>query len=672
LLISLAALLAPCFGAKTSVSPVQKVIQLLDDFKTKVEAEGKASTDDFGQYAKWCDDEADAKTHAIEETNVEVGNLKAAISEAEGTITTLTTHIEELTGAISATEAELSKATSGREEGKGTFETAEEELSDTVSTLGHDYTLIKKEMAGAASFAQVAASNSKVSQIVDRLKKIVEANWVTTHDKKAVSAFLQQKADAEDAAEDLQAPAAYQSSSGGILDTISDMEEKAEDSLGSERKQEMKDQQAFELLKLALSNELKGLREELAKATSKKQFTVGELASSQKALAAAEKGLAEDTAYLKDLKHECQEKASTFEEEYKDRQAELAVLDKAKGILAAKFSFLQTSVRVRVSSHMHSLERENDERKEEALKLIHKLGKSLGSTVLVSLSYRALADPFAKVKGMIEDMISKLLQEAAEEASHKAFCDKEMGESKASMKSKSRKLDTVNARIEKSEATIQTLMGETASLNEEISETDKAMADATAIRTSEKASFEATAKDLSESQEACAAAIEVLRGYYESGSFFLQMRSKTRAKARAALDMEESTGDGSAIIGLLEVAESDFSKLLAEAKAGEETAQEEFARMATDAKVLKATKSAEVKGKNTQVASIKATLMEYSSDKDGLSKELDAVMEYLDKLKPQCETKVPSYEERAARREKEITGLKEGLEILSGDGVPVL
>ena len=48
-------------------------------------------------------------------------------------------------------------------------------------------------------------------------------------------------------------------------------------------------------------------------------------------------------------------------------------------------------------------------------------------------------------------------------------------------------------------------------------------------------------------------------------------------------------------------------------------------------------------------------------------KELDAVLAYLDKLKPQCEVKVPSYEERKAAREQEIEGLKNALDILADD-----
>merc|ERR1719265_2259989 len=145
---------------------------------------------------------------------------------------------------------------------------------------------------------------------------------------------------------------------------------------------------------------------------------------------------------------------------------------------------------------------------------------------------------------------------------------------------------------------------------------------------------------------------------------------KTQAKSKMRASEEESTGDGSAIIGLLEVAESDFSKLLAEAKAAEDAAQQEFQKMSTDSKVLKATKAAEVKGKNTQIASLKSSLMDFSSDKDGLSQEIDALLAYEEKLRPQCTVQVPSYEERKQRREKEIDGLKEALSVLEGDSIP--
>jgi len=646
------------------VSPVQKVIQLIADMETKVTAEGNAAEADFAEYAKWCDGEADEKTRAIKAANEEISDLKATIADSTATITGLETKIGELAATISSTEAEAAKAKNNRESGQKAFGGAEEELVDTVSTLGHDAELIKKKMGGASLAQLPSGARAQMERMMKGLQSVVDANWVTTQEKKTVSAFLQQKSQDQD--EDEQTPAAYESSSGGILDAIAGMEEKAEESLSSERKEEMKDQNAYALLKMALENELKNAKDELAKATSKKQFTTEELARAEKTLTAAQSSLAEDSKYLADLKRECQAKATEFEEEYKDRVGELTALGKAKAIMTEKFAFVQTGMTVRVRSHNWLAQGSKDDRKEKALKMIATMGKRLRSTALVSLSYRALADPFAKVKNMIEEMVEKLLAEAAEEAGQKAFCDKELGESKASKAEKEGKLDTVNARIEKSESAVEKLGEEIKTISNELAEMNAANAEATKIRTEEKATFEKTAKDYSESQEACAAAIEVLRSYYESGSF-VQVRATTTLKSR--MKARESSGDAGGIIGMLEVAESDFSKLLSEAKAAEDAAAGEYDAMINDSKVLGATKNAELKGKKTEMASIKANLENYSDDKDGLNSELSAVVEYLEKVKPQCEYQVPSYEERKQRREKEIEGLKEALSVLSGDGI---
>merc|ERR1719197_2295025 len=194
-------------------------------------------------------------------------------------------------------------------------------------------------------------------------------------------------------------------------------------------------------------------------------------------------------------------------------------------------------------------------------------------------------------------------------------------------------------------------------LSKEVAESDAALAEATTIRQKEKSTFLAVEKDLSESEEACNAAMEVLREYYEGASLI-----QTGNKAKASADAQ---GDGSGILGVLEVAASDFATGLAEARTVEQASQAEYDKLVQESKMLKATKTMEIKGKQSEVASLKTSMTDLSSDKEGLTGELDAVLAYLDKLKPQCETKVPSYAERKAAREQEIEGLKNALDILA-------
>merc|ERR1719450_1188015 len=94
-----------------------------------------------------------------------------------------------------------------------------------------------------------------------------------------------------------------------------------------------------------------------------------------------------------------------------------------------------------------------------------------------------------------------------------------------------------------------------------------------------------------------------------------------------------------------------------------------FNKNSADTRVLKATKLAELKAKESEIKGLQATLDNQAQDKEGVTSELQAVNEYLDRLKPQCETKAPSYEEQKARREQEIEGLKNALAILDGNAL---
>merc|ERR1719336_2502307 len=126
----------------------------------------------------------------------------------------------------------------------------------------------------------------------------------------------------------------------------------------------------------------------------------------------------------------------------------------------------------------------------------------------------------------------------------------------------------------------------------------------------------------------------------------------------------KSTGAGTGIIGILEVCESDFAKNLAKEEAQEEDAQAEYDEITQENKVTKTMKEQDLKYKTKEVKALKKAIADLSSDKDTIGNELAAVDEYYTKLKDRCIAKPETYEERKARWEAEINGLKEALSIL--------
>merc|ERR1719487_1558513 len=108
-----------------AVSPVQKVVELLDECKAKVQKDLDLEAKAMEEYTTFCDDELKDKGYAIETAGRSIADLSATIEDASAQIVELTDEISTLGTTIAAKEKELYEATDVRKGQNKDFVAAE-------------------------------------------------------------------------------------------------------------------------------------------------------------------------------------------------------------------------------------------------------------------------------------------------------------------------------------------------------------------------------------------------------------------------------------------------------------------------------------------------------------------------------------------------------------------
>merc|ERR1719414_2166677 len=459
----------------------------------------------------------------------------------------------------------------------------------------------------------------------------------------------------EDQAPGAPAAAVYESQSGGIVDTLQDLREKAESQLSDTRKKETTARNNFEMLKQSLESEGKIAKEDMEEAKKGIAESSEKKATAEGDLKVTSKELAADVEAKGSLHQDCLSKASAFEAETKSRGEELKALATAKEIIekATGGAFGQLSL---VQVGRSTLASGKDLHRYEAVRIIRDLARKHHSAALVQLASQMTAamssgDAFEKVKGLISDMIAKLEKAAGADATKKAYCDKELAESREKKSDKSDEISKLSTKIERMVAKSSQLKEQVAALQSELSNLAKSQAQMDKMRKEEHALYEESKAVLDKGLTGVKGALKILSDYYAQDG-----------KAHGA-----SEGAAGGIISLLEVVEADFSKNLAQITADEEAAAAEYKQTTKANEIEKTAKDQDVKYKIKESKGLDKASAELSSDRTGVQAELDAVSEYLSKIEAECIAKAETYEARKARRESEIAGLKEALQILESE-----
>jgi len=308
----------------------------------------------------------------------------------------------------------------------------------------------------------------------------------------------------------------------------------------------------------------------------------------------------------------------------------------------------------------------------EVVNLLRELARRDQSSAMAQLASRVSSavrfgtrsgnDPFGKVKSMIKDMVERLEKEGAEEATHKAWCDEQTGETKQKTLELNHDIETLSAKMDKAKSRSIKLKDEVAGLQSALADIAKSQMELDGVRRSENSAFKETKTDLEQGLKGVRMALKVLKEYYSASAALVQQPALEAGHSKAS-------GAGDSIIGMLEVVESDFGKSLATAEAEEDANAVDYEKVSMGNRLNTAQWSKDTEYKTKEFNSLDKSVSELTSDRDSAQTELDAVLEYTKTIRGSCELKPETFGNRKARRQDEVAGLKEALKILEGESV---
>jgi len=665
-----AVLLLACLAVAESVTPVQKAVQMLEGMLKKAKADKHEENVQFAGFSEFCKNVQASKAKNIEEEKAQMDLLNADIEKANSEVERLGKEVAGHENDITGWDTDKKDATKVRDAERGTYLETHRDYQESIEALSQAMIMLKNadKDTAAVSFLQKVSAFSKTPE----------------EDRQTIQEFLQQRQDPD---QNLGYQAtAYSFQSGGIITMLEKLQAQFKDELNKLEKSEVARKQTYTMLMQDIADQTKdaenAIQEKTMTQSKNKQSSIEKSGDLEEVTGVRQA----DEKYLGDLTTLCDSKTKEFDARSKLRDEEIEALDKAVEILSGD------AVSGSAEKHLPGLLQKSssfaqlraatvDPNQRRLIDFLRSESVRLNSHTLSTLAMEAAADPFAKVKQLIGELIERLMTEATNEASHKGWCDKELGTNKHTRETKSAEVDTLTATIEGLESDISSLKKDIKKKSAEVAKIEADVAEFTEKRKEETAENAAAVKDAQEGQKAIANAVKVLKEFYAkaakaTAASLVQQGAQPEVPEIFEGEFQGQQAAKGGVVGMLEVIGSDFARLEADTSSAEAAAQNEYDGFMSDSAQTKASLEVDLKHANTNKLAKEGELTNAKDNLKTAQDMLDSALKAYDKLKGPCangglgEGQTPA--ERKARREDEIESLKNALEILSADNLPTL
>jgi hypothetical protein len=692
----------------TDVTPMQKVVGLLQDLSAKLEAEGKEEAAQYDKYACFCKDQKSEKEYAMAKSNdkieylgSEIEELSAAKTDLEGKITDLHKDIQD-----HEVHLELLKAKRDADHKAYLVEVTDvREAIDSSEAALDALTNSKKEMRGA---------RVDLVQVTSGLVKAVKNHPLLQRTPGAVALLskLDQRA----------APNGFEYQGNEIITLIQDVKAKFKSVKKEVDVDEGNSNAMYERVKLSVLTAKKLAEKQVAEAESIVEAKTDELHEAKGSKGEEELEREADTNFLTQLEGECKSAGAVFDDRSSVRAAELTSITEATGILQKEaaprydqqkkvgmmppFGGVQISkvgrtgktlsegpvtlVQINNVQYRASSKSKGEGAIQRVRSFLTDAADRYDSSALSAIAVRVAvshtsADHFVKVRELIQNLLSKLESDASAESTQKITCD-------GGIKAATGQRDELNAKIEASAGKIEVLQTKISQVNEEtqdkhaqIAELQKALLERTELFETEKAQLAKDEEEFLAGADAVEWAQRVLHKFYggdEPESMQSMLQTAKYVPDGAGRD-GQTTGDlapegsetftdsykgahseSKGIMGILDVIHADFDRSKKQAKVDRDDLIDDFKEFNRTTRGEMTMKNEKVTANELVLTELDGDLLEEKNTLDSCNGLLAKVSSKLDGWHELCVKGEETYSERTGKRDEEIEALKQAGELL--------
>lgn len=669
-------------------SPVEQVVQLLTDLKSKLEMDEKVEQQIYDKFACWCEKTTARKAEAIEDAQSDLRKLGQKMLTLKGTIGTLAAEIEELNAAIKANKEAQAEATALREKENAAWKAETDETKEALTALEQAIVVLKEATGGSALLQESTQARAAVKRVIDMLPTSVA---LKPQQEALLSEFTASKESGK-----------YSPQSATIQGMLRDMYENFARDVQEATNTEATKNRNYEEFIEEKTEELAALEVDKADKEEKKAKAEEDLADTTQEYDDTEAQMKIDIEFFDETKKSCKEKHDEWVERSDLRQQEVEGVGKAIEILSTDearelfASSIKEGKEVKADDSYDTgtitslLQKSADNSAEGSAAAYHMLRDAARHTRSLRLAALAVrvqgtkAGHFDEVIAAIDAMIKTLKEEDLADIAKRDQCKEENKKIASVIGEVTWLIEKNEAKIDKLLKTIEELEAEKAKTIEEIAATEKHMKDITKQREEENAEFLKSKEDDQKVIKLLAKARAVLVKYYQkndvdigpiqAGAKDLAFEqedpefaiSEDQAPEAVFSNKGKRKNETKGIVSIMTMLIEDVADEIKNAMKAEEEAQLAYEEQMATAQKLKESLVTKKVNLEVMIAKKQDELKDEEADKKKNEGDLKDEEDYKASIKPDCDWILKAFAERAEKRAAELDGLSGAKEYLVG------